>query len=221
MIRVLVADDQALVRDGFRALLEREHDLEVVGDATDGIEAVAEVDRLRPDVVLMDIRMPRLDGIEATRRILSPGSRAAKVLMLTTFDNDAYVYDALHAGAAGFLLKDVRRDDLVTAIRVVAAGDALLAPSLIRRLIEQFCQQPPPLGQGVPGRIRDLSEREVTVLACIARGRSNAEIAQELFVSESTVKSHIGHIFTKLGLRDRVQAVILAYEVGLVRPGAP
>ncbi len=221
MIRVLIADDQALVRDGFRALLEREHDLEVVGDAIDGTEAVAGVDRLRPDVVLMDIRMPRLDGIEATRRILSTGSRDAKVLMLTTFDSDIYVYDALRAGASGFLLKDVRRDDLVNAVRVVAAGDALLAPSLTRRFIEQFCQQPPPLGQGVPDRIRDLSQREVTVLACIARGRSNAEIAHELFVSESTVKSHIGHIFTKLGLRDRVQAVILAYEVGLVRPGAP
>lgn len=221
MIRVLIADDQALVRDGFRALLEREHDLEVVGDAIDGIEAVAEVERLSPDVVLMDIRMPQLDGIEATRRILSTGSQAAKVLMLTTFDSDIYVYDALRAGAAGFLLKDVRRDDLVNAVRVVAAGNALLAPSLTRRLIEQFCQQPPPLAEGVPQRLRDLSEREVTVLACIARGRSNAEIAQELFLSESTVKSHIGHIFTKLDLRDRVQAVILAYEIGVVRPGAP
>ncbi len=162
--------------------------------------------------------MPRLDGIEATRRIRDTGSRNAKVLMLTTFDSDIYVYDALRAGAAGFLLKDVRRDDLVNAVRVVAAGDALLAPSLTRRLIEQFCQQPPPLGQSIPDRIGGLSEREVTVLACIACGRSNAEIAQELFLSESTVKSHIGHIFTKLDLRDRVQAVVLAYELGFVAP---
>ncbi|MEO7372229.1 MAG: response regulator transcription factor, partial [Ilumatobacteraceae bacterium] len=189
------------------------------GDAIDGIEAVAAVDSLRPDVVLMDIRMPRLDGIEATRRILSPGSRNAKVLILTTFDSDIYVYDALRAGAAGFLLKDVRRDDLVNAVRVVAAGDALLSPSLTRRLIEQFCQQPPPLGPGIPDRLAELSEREVTVLACLARGRSNAEIAHDLFLSESTIKSHIGHIFAKLNLRDRVQAVIVAYEVGLVRPG--
>jgi DNA-binding NarL/FixJ family response regulator len=219
MIRVLIADDQALVREGFRALLEREDDLDVVGEATDGAEAVAAADRLSPEVVLMDIRMPRMDGIEATRRILTAGPTAPKVLMLTTFDSDSHVYEAMRAGAAGFLLKDVRRQDLVNAVRVVAAGDALLAPSLTRRLIEQFCQQPPPLGPRIPDRLADLSEREVTVLACLARGGSNAEIAHELFLSESTIKSHIGHIFTKLNLRDRVQAVIVAYEVGLVRTG--
>ncbi|MEP7046066.1 MAG: response regulator transcription factor [Ilumatobacteraceae bacterium] len=219
MITVLIADDQALVRDGFRSLLEREDDLEVVGEATDGFEAVAEAERLSPDVVLMDIRMPRMDGVQATRRILAAGSGATKVLMLTTFDGDSHVYDAMRAGAAGFLLKDVHRQDLVNAVRVVAAGDALLAPSLTRRLIEQFCQQPPPLGPGIPDGLADLTEREVTVLACIAGGRSNAEIAHELFLSESTIKSHVGHIFAKLNLRDRVQAVIVAYEVGLVRPG--
>jgi DNA-binding NarL/FixJ family response regulator len=217
LIRVLIADDQALVRAGFRAILEAEGDLEVVGEAGGGREAVALARETAPDVVLMDIRMPDLDGIEATRRLLQREA-PPKVLMLTTFDLDEYVYEAMRAGASGFLLKDVPRDQLAAAVRTVAAGDALLAPALVRRLVEDFVRRPPP-GTAVPPGLEQLSERELEVLRLVARGLSNAEIAQTLFVSETTVRTHVGHILAKLGLRGRVQAVVAAYESGLVVPG--
>jgi DNA-binding NarL/FixJ family response regulator len=217
VIRVLVADDQTLVRAGFRAILEVQDDLEVVGEAEDGDEAVALARELRPDVVLMDIRMPNVDGIEATRRLIRDGD-APRILMLTTFDLDEYVYEAMKAGASGFLLKDAPRDQLVGAVRTVAAGDALLAPALVRRLIEDFVRRPAP-GAGPPAELDDLTEREREVLTLIARGLANAEIAARLFVSEATVRTHVTHILAKLGLRDRVQAVVLAYETGLVQPG--
>lgn len=216
MIRVLIADDQGLVRDGLRAIVELEQDLEVVGEAADGREAVQLTRRLQPDVVLMDIRMPALDGIEATGKLLS-GSHPTRVLMLTTFDRNEYVYAAMKAGASGFLLKDMRRGQLADAIRTVAAGDALIAPSITRRLIEQFCNRPPP--GGIPEPMTVLTPREVEVLTLVARGLSNAEIAQELVVAEATAKTHVTRILSKLGLRDRVQAVVLAYESGLVQPG--
>ena len=215
MTRVLVVDDQALVRTGFRMILDAEDDIEVVGEAGDGLEAVEAVRRLRPDVVLMDIRMPNLDGLEATRRLAGE----AKVVILTTFDLDEYVYDALRAGAVGFLLKDTPADDLADAVRVVAAGDALLAPSITKRLIGEFASRPPS-HQQPPAEISSLTDRELEVLRLMARGLSNAEIAEELYVGETTVKTHVGHILMKLNLRDRVQAVVLAYEEGLVRPGA-
>ena len=217
MIRVLVADDQTLVRAGFRAILEVQDDLEVVGEAEDGDEAVALARELRPDVVLMDIRMPGVDGIEATRRLLRDDD-APRILMLTTFDLDEYVYEAMKAGASGFLLKDAPRDQLVGAVRTVAAGDALLAPTLVRRLIEDFVRRPAP-GARPPAEFDDLTEREREVLTLIAHGLTNAEIAARLFVSEATVRTHVTHILAKLGLRDRVQAVVLAYETGLVQPG--
>ena len=217
MIRVLIADDQVLVRAGFRAILEVEDDLEVVGEAADGADAVASARALRPDVVLMDVRMPGVDGIEATRRLLGEGD-ASRILMLTTFDLDEYVYEAMKAGASGFLLKDAPRDQLVGAVRTVAAGDALLAPALVRRLVEDFVRRPRP-ASGPPTELRDLTEREVEVLALIAEGLSNAEIADRLVLSEATVRTHVTHILAKLDLRDRVQAVVLAYETGLVRPG--
>ncbi|TFV68148.1 UNVERIFIED_ORG: response regulator transcription factor [Bacillus sp. AZ43] len=216
MIRVLVADDQALIRDSLRLLLDLEPDLEVVGEAGDGQEAVARTRQLRPDVVLMDIRMPVLDGLEATRALARAGS-PARVLILTTYDADEYLYDAMRAGACGFLLKDVRRDQLAGAVRTVAAGDALLHPALTRRLVEQFVAGPPPGRR--PDFLADLTERETEVLALVGRGLSNAEIATRLFLGEATVKTHLGRVLTKLGLRDRVQAVVLAYESGLVRPG--
>ena len=219
MIRVLVADDQALVRDGFRALIDREDDIEVVGDAADGIEAVEASRRLRPDVVLMDIRMPGLDGIEATRRILTD-KPAPRILMLTTFDRDDYLYQSLRAGASGFLLKDVRQGQLTDAIRTVAGGEALLAPAVTRRLIEQFCHRPPPAITGIPNQLKVLTEREITVLTLIAKGLSNIEIGHELHLSESTVKTHVARVLMKLGLRDRVQGVVVAYESGLVEPGS-
>lgn len=217
MIRVLVADDQALIRDSFRLLLDMEPDIEVVGEAGDGREAVAEVARLRPDVVLMDIRMPVLDGLGATQALTRAGS-TARVLILTTYDADEYLYDAMRAGAGGFLLKDVRRGQLADAVRTVAAGDALLHPALTRRLVERFVQGPPPAGQ--PAVLAELTDRETEVLTLVGRGLSNAEIAATLFVGEATVKTHLGRVFTKLGLRDRVQAVVAAYESGLIRPGA-
>jgi DNA-binding NarL/FixJ family response regulator len=217
MIRVLVADDQALVRAGFRAILEVQDDLEVVGEAEDGAEAVALGRELRPDVVLMDIRMPGVDGIEATRRLLQDGD-APRVLMLTTFDLDEYVYQAMKAGASGFLLKDAPRDQLVGAVRSVAAGDALLAPQLVRRLVEDFVRRPAP-GAHPPAELDELTEREIEVLTLIARGLANSEIAARLFVTEATVRTHVTHILSKLQLRDRVQAVVLAYETGLVQPG--
>jgi DNA-binding NarL/FixJ family response regulator len=217
MIRVLIADDQALVRGGFRLILEAQKDIEVVGEAEDGRKALALARELSPDVVLMDIRMPELDGIEATRRLLADGD-APRVLMLTTFGEDEYVYDAMKAGASGFLLKDIRPEQLAEAVRVAAAGDSLLAPAITRRLIEEFVRRPPP-GSGPPAELSNLTERELEVLMLIARGLSNAEIASTLFLSEATVKTHITHVLTKLNLRDRVQAVVLAYESGLVQAG--
>jgi DNA-binding NarL/FixJ family response regulator len=216
---VLIVDDQALVRAGFRMILEAEHDIEVVGEAADGREAVEEARRLRPDVVLMDVRMPDVDGIEATRRLLGDSESEAKVVMLTTFDMDEYVYDALRAGASGFLLKDVPPEQLVAGIQAVASGDALLAPSVTRRVIEEFVRRPPASVRTLPPRLGELTARELEVLKLIARGLSNAEIATELFVSETTVKTHVAHVLMKLDLRDRVQAVVLAYESGLIEPG--
>jgi DNA-binding NarL/FixJ family response regulator len=218
VIRVLIADDQALVRGGFRMILEAQGDIEVVGEASDGREAVAQAREHDPDVVLMDIRMPELDGLEATRRLVS-GDGSARVLMLTTFDLDEYVYEAMKAGASGFLLKDVRPEQLAEAVRVVAAGDSLLAPAITQRLIAEFVRRPPP-GSGAPTELSELTERELEVLKLIARGLSNGEIASALFVSEATVKTHVTHVLTKLKLRDRVQAVVLAYESGLIYPGA-
>lgn len=217
MIRVLVVDDQALVRTGFRMIIGAEPDLEVVGDAADGDAATVLAASLRPDVVLMDVRMPVLDGIAATRRIMEtrPESR---VLILTTYDLDEYVYDALRAGASGFLLKDAPPEQLVDAIRVVARGDALLAPRVTRRLIEEFARRTP---ARVPaGSLDELTEREREVLRLIARGLSNAEIAATLVIGETTVKTHVARILDKLGVRDRVQAVVVAYESGLVTPGS-
>lgn len=217
MIRVLIADDQALVRGGFRMILDAQKDVEVVGEASDGREALAKARELDPDVVLMDIRMPELDGLEATRQLVS-GDGSARILMLTTFDLDEYVYEAMKAGASGFLLKDVRPEQLAEAVRVVAAGDSLLAPAITQRLIAEFVRRPPP-GSGAPTELSELTERELEVLKLIARGLSNGEIASELFVSEATIKTHVTHVLSKLKLRDRVQAVVLAYESGLVLPG--
>ncbi len=220
MMRVAVVDDQALVRTGFTMILEAEPDIEVVGTATDGAEAVALVAECRPDVVLMDVRMPGMDGIEATRRLApADGDQPTRVIILTTFDLDEYVYAALQAGASGFLLKDTPPEELIRAIRVVAAGDALIAPGVTRRLIEQFVQAGPAEPLTRPPEIDRLTDRELDVLKALARGGSNAEIAQQLFVSETTVKTHVGHILMKLDVRDRVQAVVLAYECGLVVPG--
>jgi DNA-binding NarL/FixJ family response regulator len=216
VIRVLIADDQALVRGGFRLILEAQNDITVVGEAQDGEDALAQARGLRPDVVLMDIRMPKLDGLEATRRLLS-GDGESRVLVLTTLDADEYVYEAMKAGASGFLLKDVRPEQLADAVRVVASGDALLAPAITRRLIEDFVRRPPP-GSGPPVELAELSDRELEVLKLIAQGLSNAEIAASLFLSEATIKTHVTHILAKLGLRDRVQAVVLSYECGLVQP---
>jgi DNA-binding NarL/FixJ family response regulator len=216
---VLIVDDQALVRAGFRMILEAEQDIQVVGEAADGREAVAEARRLRPDVVLMDVRMPDVDGIEATRRLLGDDRIDAKVVMLTTFDMDEYVYDALRAGASGFLLKDVPPEQLVAGIHAVASGDALLAPSVTRRVIEEFVRRPPDSVRTAPAELAELTVRELEVLKLIARGLANAEIAKELFISETTVKTHVAHVLMKLKLRDRVQAVVFAYESGLVLPG--
>lgn len=217
MISVLLADDQALVRGGFRLILEAQPDLDVVGEAEDGITALELARRLRPDVVLMDVRMPRLDGIAATRSLVAEQPHT-HVLVLTTFDEDRIVYDALAAGASGFLLKAAPPARLVEAVRTVMAGEALLAPTVTRRLIEEFVRRPPP-GGDVPQRLAVLTEREREVLTLVARGLSNGEIAQTLVVSGATVKTHVNRILAKLDLRDRVQAVVLAYETGLVRPG--
>ena len=219
VVRVLIVDDQALVRAGFRMILDSEESIEVVGEAANGKEAVAEALRLRPHVVLMDVRMPELDGIEATRSLLGQEGVDTKVVMLTTFDMDEYVYDALHAGASGFLLKDVPPEQLIEGIRAVASGDALLAPAITRRVIEEFVRRPPGSPRELPSVVEELTPREREVLERIARGRSNAEIAQELFVSETTVKTHVAHVLTKLGVRDRVQAVVFAYESGIVEAG--
>ena len=215
MIRVLLADDQALVRGGFRSILEGQDDIDVVGEAADGAEALEQALRMAPDVVLMDVRMPRVDGIEATRRILADPRVTARVLMLTTFDHDEYVYEALRAGASGFLLKSAPARELAAAVRTVAAGDALLAPEIIRRMIEDYVRRP----RLTPAALAGLTAREREVLELIARGRSNGEIAAELYLGEPTVKTHVSRILAKLDLRDRVQAVVLAYESGLIQPG--
>ena len=219
MITVLIADDQTLVRDGFRMILDEQEDMVVVGEAGDGIEAVAKTRELRPDVVLMDVRMPGRDGLEATRDLVRE-MPDTHVLILTTFDLNEYVYEAMRAGASGFLLKDVPRAQLVDGVRTVAAGDALLAPAITRRLIEQFVKRPPSSVRPLPPAIEALTARELEVLKLVARGRTNGEIAAELFISEGTVKTHVAHALAKLDLRDRVQAVVFAYESGLVDPGA-
>jgi DNA-binding NarL/FixJ family response regulator len=218
MIRVLIADDQALVRGGFRMILESQKDIEVVGEVADGRAALEQARTLEPDVVLMDIRMPELDGLEATRQLMRHDI-APRVLILTTFDLDEYVYEAMKAGASGFLLKEVRPEQLADAVRAVAAGETLVAPAITRRLIEEFVRRRPP-GSGTPEQVSELTERELEVLKLVARGLSNAEIASTLFLSEATVKTHVTHVLAKLGLRDRVQAVVLAYESELVLPGA-
>jgi DNA-binding NarL/FixJ family response regulator len=210
-IRVLVADDQSMVRAGFRMLLGGEDDIEVVAEASNGLEAIEKAERFDPTVVLMDIRMPELDGLEATRRILA-ADRGARVLILTTFDLDEYVYEALRAGASGFVLKDDPPEQLIAAVRTVAVGDALLSPAITKRVISEFTRMPRP---SPPAEIADLSEREREVFRLIAQGLSNAEIGAELFISETTVKTHVTHILGKLDLRDRVQAVVLAYQTGL------
>lgn len=218
MIRVVLCDDQELVRAGFRLILELDGGIDVVGEAGDGVECLKAVAEHAPDVVLLDIRMPRMDGVETTRRLVSMGS-PTKVLVLTTFDLDDLVYAAMGAGASGFLLKDSPREQLVAAIRMVARGDAVLAPALTRRLVERFVTAPPP-STGVPRELEVLSERELEVFVMLARGASNAEIADALFLGQATVKTHVGRILDKLDLRDRVQAVVLAYETGYLRPGS-
>jgi DNA-binding NarL/FixJ family response regulator len=215
-IRVLLADDERLVRAGFRMILKAEAGLEVIAEAADGLEAVKAVEELRPDVVLMDIRMPKLDGLEATRQILARPEPRPRVVVLTTFDLDQYVYEALRAGASGFLLKDAPEDQLVAAIRIAADGGAMFSPAVTRRLIEEFSRRVSP--EPPPG-LAELTPREREVLRLLARGLSNQEIAAELVVSEHTAKTHVAHILSKLGLRDRIQAVVLAYESGLVQPG--
>jgi DNA-binding NarL/FixJ family response regulator len=218
MIRVLIADDQALVRAGFRMIIDDQPDMAVVGEAGDGAEAVELARRLLPQVVLMDVRMPNMDGLEATRRLASLPIQPLRVVILTTYDLDEYVFDALAAGASGFLLKDVPPEDLVRAVRVTANGDALLAPSVTRRLVEAFAKRPV-ISKESSQRLAALTDRETEVLRLLARGLSNAEIAGTLFLGESTVKTHVGHVLDKLEARDRVQAVIFAYEAGLVQPG--
>jgi DNA-binding NarL/FixJ family response regulator len=218
MIRVMLVDDQAMVRTGFRMILEAEPEITVVGEAVDGRDAVALVDRARPDVILMDVRMPNMDGIEACERICASDS-IARVMMLTTFDLDDYVHAALRAGASGFLLKDAPPEQLIDAIHVVAAGDALLAPSVTQTLIDEIARRPTGQPDAFPG-IQELTEREAEVIRLMARGMSNAEIATELYLGEATVKTHVGRILAKLGARDRVQAVVAAYESGLVVPGS-
>ncbi|MGW4460688.1 response regulator [Micromonospora sp. NPDC004704] len=218
-VRILLVDDQPLLRTGFRMVLSAESDLDIVGEAGDGAEAVDLSRRLLPDVVLMDIRMPRMDGVAATRAIVE-SRLPVRVLILTTFDLDEYVVGALRAGASGFLAKDVPADDLVTAIRTVAAGEAVVAPRILKRLLDQFAGVLPDPSATPPRALDVLTEREREVLVHIARGLSNAEIARTLSISETTIKTHVGHVLTKLGLRDRVQAVVLAYESGLIRPGA-
>jgi DNA-binding NarL/FixJ family response regulator len=217
-IRVLLCDDQALVRSGFRMILDQRPGIEVVGEAEDGLQAIALAERRSPDVILMDVRMPNLDGIEATRRLVAAGS-PARVLILTTYDLDEHVYDAIRAGASGFLLKDARPAQLVEAIEIVAAGDALLAPAVTRRLFDRFAEGVPIGPRQLPPALQSLTERELEVLRLVATGMSNAELADRLFLSETTVKSHVSSVLRKLGLRDRVQAVVLAYEAGLVRAG--
>jgi DNA-binding NarL/FixJ family response regulator len=218
VIRILIVDDQALVRAGFRMILDAQPDLEVVGEAADGSTAIEAVRTLRPDVVLMDIRMPGVDGIEATRRLTEAGV-PSKIVILTTYDLDEYVFDALAAGASGFLLKHVPPEELVRGVRVAASGEALLAPSITKRLIEEFAKHRAPV-RAAGTDLNTLTDREQEVMRLLGRGLSNPEIARELKVGEATVKTHVAHVLDKLGLRDRVQAVIFAYEVGLIKPGA-
>jgi DNA-binding NarL/FixJ family response regulator len=219
VIKILIADDHELMRGGLRGMLDGQPDMEVVGEAEDGAEAVDEAVRLRPDVAILDIRMPRLDGIEATRRLMALGDGAPKVLVLTTFDLDEYVYEALRAGAGGFMLKDAPPRQLAEAVRTVAAGEALLAPAITKRLVERFVQRPPS-HRARSGQFADLTERELEVVKLVTKGLSNAEIGERLYLSEATIKTHLTRILSKLGVRDRVQAVVLAYENGLVEPGA-
>lgn len=215
MIRILIADNEALVRGGLRMILEAQSDLDVIGEAADGVEAVNQARNLTPDLVLMDIRMPDLDGLEATRQVLADTEPAPRVLVLTTFDLDEYVYEAIRAGASGFLLKSASPHQLVHGIRAVASGDALLAPEITRRLLDRFVHRPPP-GNHTPPELTQLTQRELEVLRHIANGRSNAEIAGALYLSEATIKTHVTHLLGKLQLRDRVQAVVLAYRTGLM-----
>ena len=222
MIRVLIVDDQAMVRAGFRMIVEAEQDITVVGEAGDGIDGIATARRCLPDVILMDVRMPRMDGIEAARQLISERTGVTpRVLMLTTFDLDDYVYPALRAGVSGFLLKDAPAEELVEAVRVVAAGDARLAPSVTRRLIEEVNARPQRDPSTIVPGLDQLTDRELEVLRLVARGMSNAEIAEQLYLGEATIKTHVGRVLMKLGLRDRVQAVVLAYESGLITPGEP
>ena len=218
MIRLLIADDEAMVRKGLRLVLETEEDLQVVGEASDGVEAVDETERLRPDVVLMDVRMPRLDGVEACRRLVE--SSDAKVVVLTTFDLDEHLFAAVRAGASGFLLKASPPEELVSAIRAAYAGNALVEPKMTKRLLDEFARRPgqAPAGQ-IPDRFSELTDREIDVLREVVSGASNAEIAERLYISETTVKTHVNHILSKLAVRDRIQAVVLAYDCGLVEPG--
>jgi DNA-binding NarL/FixJ family response regulator len=218
-IRVVIADDQAMVREGLRMILDLQDDIEVVAEAGDGMAALHAVAEHRPDVVLMDIRMPVMNGLQATERLLRGGRPGPRVLVLTTFGEDEYLHAAIRAGASGFLLKDSPRAALLHAVRTVADGSALLDPALTRRLLEEWVRRPPPRRTGVPEQLRRLSPRELEVFTGLARGRSNAEIAADLVLSETTVKSHVAHILAKLDLRDRIQAVVLGYESGLVRPG--
>lgn len=217
MIRVLIADDQELVRAGFRMILDVEEGIEVIGEAGDGLEAIEASGALDPDVVLMDVRMPEMDGIEATRRLVGAGSRV-RVLMLTTFDADEHIYDAMKAGASGFLLKNAPPAQLVAAVRATAAGEAQIAPAIVRRMVEEFVRRPAP-GTTRPAALSELTERELDVLKLIARGLTNANIAGILYLSEATVRTHVSRILAKLKLRDRTQAVVVAYESGLVQPG--
>lgn len=218
-IKLLIVDDETIVRDGLLAIIELEPDMQVVGEASDGVEAVAVARDRRPDVALVDIQMPRMDGVETTRRLVELPA-APRIIVLTTFDRNEYVYDSMRAGASGFLLKDVRRSQLTDAIRTVVAGDTLLSPSITRRLIEQFCSRPAP-GSATPTELRELTDRELEVLSLVGAGLSNAEIAAKLVVAETTIKTHVAHVLAKLGLRDRAQAVVIAYETGLITPGKP
>jgi DNA-binding NarL/FixJ family response regulator len=218
-ISVLLVDDQAMVRAGFRMILEAEDDVVVVGEASDGDHGVVAARQHRPDVVLMDVQMPRMDGLEATGRIVQEPGLTSRVVILTTFERDDYVFEALRAGASGFLLKNAPPEDLVHAVRVVAAGDALLAPSVTRRVIEEYSRRPPPRSNGASGDLHRLTEREREVLSLLATGKSNSELAAHLYLGEGTIKTHVSNVLTKLGLRDRMQAVVFAYESGLVEPG--
>jgi DNA-binding NarL/FixJ family response regulator len=220
VIRILIADDHELVRSGLRTMLDTQDDLEVVGEAADGTAAIEEALALRPDVIVMDIRMPHLDGIEATRRILAHGTPPPKILVLTTFDLDEYVWEALRAGAGGFLLKDAAPQQIAEAVRTVASGESIVAPAVTRRLVERFVRTPLAGTSAQAARFAELTERELEVVMLLARGLSNREIAARLFLSEATVKTHVTRVLAKLGLRDRVQAVVLAYESGLVEPGS-